>query len=73
VKEAAEREDEALLADDRRALFTARIDARFQPSEQSRAELALDPSRFHFFDPRTGMRLAAGLNSRTSGTVPATS
>ena len=59
VKEAAEREDEALLADDRRALFTARIDARFRPSEQSRVELALDPSRFHFFDPHTGSRLAS--------------
>jgi multiple sugar transport system ATP-binding protein len=47
--------DEApLLADDQRALFTARVDAHRSVGPGEELELALDPSRLHFFDPLTG-------------------
>ena len=48
--------DQGLL--DNRALFTARVDARTKARVGGRLELAVDPARFHFFDPATGDRLA---------------
>jgi multiple sugar transport system ATP-binding protein len=48
--------DDALLAADR-ALFTARVDARTGARVGQTVELAVDPGRFHFFDPATGDRL----------------
>ena len=39
------------------ALFTARVDARTRPRVGGAIELAVDPARFHFFDPDTGERL----------------
>jgi ABC-type sugar transport systems, ATPase components len=48
--------EEGLLAEDR-ALFTARVDARTTARVGSTLELAVDPARFHFFDPETGARL----------------
>jgi multiple sugar transport system ATP-binding protein len=39
------------------ALFTARVDPRTRARVGSTLELAVDPSRFHFFDPETGARL----------------
>ena len=50
--------DESLLAESR-ALFTARVDARTRARVGDELELAVDPSRVHFFDPETGNRLAA--------------
>ena len=38
---------------DERALFTARVDARTAARVGARLELAVDPARFHFFDPDT--------------------
>jgi multiple sugar transport system ATP-binding protein len=58
VKDAAEGETGALLADER-ALFTARIDARTAARPGRRLTLAVDPSRFHFFDPQTGRRITS--------------
>jgi multiple sugar transport system ATP-binding protein len=43
-----------LLADDMRAQFTARIDARSTFSSGTAVELAVDTGRVHFFDPETG-------------------
>jgi hypothetical protein len=40
------------------ALFTARVDARCTARVGERLQLAVDPARFHFFDPETGDRLA---------------
>jgi multiple sugar transport system ATP-binding protein len=54
---AAEDQDEpteALLADDKRALFTARVDGQEFVAQGSELELAVDPRRMHFFDPSTG-------------------
>jgi multiple sugar transport system ATP-binding protein len=53
--EAAE-EDAVLLAENR-ALFTARVDPRTRGRVGAELELAVDPSRFHFFDPETGASL----------------
>jgi multiple sugar transport system ATP-binding protein len=49
--------DGALLPSDQ-ALFTARVDARCTARVRDRLRLAVDPGRFHFFDPDTGDRLA---------------
>jgi multiple sugar transport system ATP-binding protein len=72
---ATSREGEAaavLLAEDRRALFTAQV------SEFSRARIgetmrvAVDPTRFHFFDPETGDSLRRnGPAPPASNTGPA--
>ena len=42
---------------DTRALFTARVDARTHAGVGDTIELAVDPRRFHFFDPASGARL----------------
>jgi len=59
TRQAVEGESEALLADDTRAIFTARVDARAAVSRGSTLELAVDTSRFHFFDPADGERIVA--------------
>jgi multiple sugar transport system ATP-binding protein len=49
-------ESTTLLADER-ALFTARVDPRTAVRPGDRVTLAVDPERFHFFDPATGAAL----------------
>jgi len=56
--EVLEAESEDLLQADR-ALFTARVDARTSARVGAPLELAIDPGRFHFFDPETGDALTA--------------
>ena len=46
--------DETLLADDTRAVFTARLDGERLVPQGAEVELALDPRRMYFFDPATG-------------------
>ena len=57
VRAATETSDDEgkLFADDQRAIFTACVDPRRAISPGTDVELALDPSRFHFFDPSTGL------------------
>jgi multiple sugar transport system ATP-binding protein len=55
VREAAG-DDEVLLPSDR-ASFTARVDPQTSARVGSRLRLSVDPSRFHYFDPSTGLRL----------------
>jgi multiple sugar transport system ATP-binding protein len=58
--EAVEAEgDEATLLVEEKALFNARVDPRTRAEVGSRLELAVDPSRFHYFDPKTGKTLLA--------------
>ena len=45
---------ESLLADDTRAVFTARLDGERFVAHGAEVELALDPQRLYFFDPATG-------------------
>jgi multiple sugar transport system ATP-binding protein len=53
-----DRERATLLATDRRALFTAEVSESTVVRSGERLRLALDPRRFHFFDPDSGERLA---------------
>jgi multiple sugar transport system ATP-binding protein len=55
VREAAG-DEEVLLPSDR-ASFTARVDPLTSARVGSRLQLTLDSSRFHYFDPSTGLRL----------------
>ena len=55
VREAAG-DDETLLPADR-VTFTARVDPHTSARPGRPLRLAVDPSRFHFFDPATGARL----------------
>jgi len=55
VREAAGDDDTLLPAD--RVTFTARVDPQTSARPGRPLRLAVDPSRFHFFDPATGARL----------------
>jgi multiple sugar transport system ATP-binding protein len=52
-----EDEEEALLGEDR-ARFTARVNPQTRARPGAELRLAVDSSRFHYFDPDTGERLA---------------
>jgi multiple sugar transport system ATP-binding protein len=56
--------DGALLASEG-ALFCARVDTRTSARVGDRLELAVDASRFQFFDGETGARLAAAVSEPT--------
>jgi multiple sugar transport system ATP-binding protein len=57
-----------LIADTQeRCRFCARVDSRTKARPGSRVRLSLDPSRFHFFDPETGLAVGA----RAAATVGA--
>jgi multiple sugar transport system ATP-binding protein len=45
------------LLDAKRALFTARVDARTRAAVGATTTLAVDATRFHYFDPASGVRL----------------
>jgi multiple sugar transport system ATP-binding protein len=47
-----------LIADDRRSLFTAEVSEASKVRAGQRIQLALDPSRFHYFDVESGAALA---------------
>jgi len=55
VREAAG-DDEVLLPSDQ-AMFTARVEAQTSAQAGRKLRLAVDPARFHFFDPATGARI----------------
>ena len=50
-------EDETALAVEPKALLNARVDPRTRARVGGSIRLAVDPSRFHFFDPETGASL----------------
>ncbi len=52
-------DDEALVAVEAGSLFTARVDPGTAARPSAPLRLAVDPSRFHYFDPETGLRLVA--------------
>jgi multiple sugar transport system ATP-binding protein len=54
-----EGEQAMLIADDRRSLFTAAVNESSRARAGERLRLAVDSSRFHFFDRETGANLAA--------------
>ena len=53
----AEGEDDASLVAEENALLNARVDPRTAGSVGSALRLAVDPARFHFFEPETGASL----------------
>jgi len=55
------------LLPESQALFTARLDARTGARVGAPLELAVDPARFHFFDPETGERLDGAAAPVTAG------
>lgn len=46
-----------LMTDGRKAVFCARVDARTRARRGERVRLSVDPARFHFFDPETGLAI----------------
>jgi multiple sugar transport system ATP-binding protein len=58
-----------LLADDARAQFTARIDARTNARAGETLRLAVNPAAFHFFDVETGMSLTAATEEHALQTA----
>jgi multiple sugar transport system ATP-binding protein len=54
-----EGDEEGLLAEERRALFTARLPSGRRELAGQKIRLALDPERCYFFDPDTGESLLA--------------
>jgi multiple sugar transport system ATP-binding protein len=68
-------EESSLLARDVSALFSARVDPRTTARVGETLRLAVDPSRFHFFEPETGAQLLRnGSSPRADAdgrTVPA--
>ena len=46
------------------ALFTARVDARTAARMGGTLELAVDPARFHYYDPVTGDRLSTAAGAQ---------
>jgi multiple sugar transport system ATP-binding protein len=59
VRAVSDEEHEGLIADDRRALFNARVDARTTAKVGARIQLAVNVGQLHFFDPATGESLSA--------------
>jgi len=61
VMEAADEpvEEAVFLLEENRAVFCARVDARSQARPGARVRLSVDPRRFHFFDPETGLAFGA--------------
>jgi multiple sugar transport system ATP-binding protein len=61
MKAASDEGDEAvlpLLGEEDVTMFCARVDARTKASPGRMVTLTIDPSRFHYFDPQTGQRVA---------------
>jgi len=51
--------DIPFMTEDRRAIFCARVDARTACRPGDTIRLSFDPSRFHYFDPETGLALTS--------------
>ncbi len=54
-----ETEDDEAITSVTGSVFTARVDPGTAARPGAPLRLAVDPSRFHYFDPETGLRLAA--------------
>jgi multiple sugar transport system ATP-binding protein len=69
----AEGEDDASLVAEEHALLNARVDPRTAGRVGGSLRLAVDPARFHFFDPQTGASLLEHARSRVPKPIPVTS
>jgi multiple sugar transport system ATP-binding protein len=69
VRAASEEQDEAtLVGGDHRAVFTAVVAGASQARVGGKLRLALDSSRFHYFDPESGESIRAESSPRPAGT-----
>jgi multiple sugar transport system ATP-binding protein len=66
---AAAGDEDTLLHDDR-ALFTARVDPETSARAGRTMRLAVDPARFHFFDPESGLRLQPAAAQHAAAATP---
>jgi multiple sugar transport system ATP-binding protein len=66
----AEGEDDAQLVVEDHALLNARVDPRTAARVGSSLRLAVDPRRFHFFEPETGASLLEQVSRPTPAPVP---
>jgi multiple sugar transport system ATP-binding protein len=67
VRAASDEDETALLiADDNRALFTAELGDTTAARQGKTLRLAVDPARFHYFDPDTGANLRLGRVAATA-------
>jgi len=57
ANETEEDHSDFALVDERRAVFCARVDPRTSCGPGSPVRLSVDPRRFHFFDPVTGLAI----------------
>jgi multiple sugar transport system ATP-binding protein len=55
-----------LVGAENQAVFCARVDARTRARSGARVGLSVDPSRFHYFDEETGMRVGARQRAAAS-------
>jgi multiple sugar transport system ATP-binding protein len=69
--ELLEAREEATLLAEPTALFSARVDPRTRAEVGGSLELAVDPSRFHFFDPESGTSLLHGTRAPMALTTAA--
>jgi len=72
VLEAEGEPDEGLVAEPA-TLLNARVDPRTAASIGGALRLAVDPARFHFFDPNTGASLVRTRPSEVDAALPAAS
>ncbi len=56
-----------LLGGGERAIFCARVDPRTRARPGGTVRLSVDPVRFHFFDPETGLAIEAGTAVTAAG------
>jgi multiple sugar transport system ATP-binding protein len=55
-----------LLGEEDVSMFCARVDARTKAAPGRTVTLTIDPSRFHYFDPETGQRVAEAAANATT-------
>jgi multiple sugar transport system ATP-binding protein len=65
---AATGDEDATIGAVEGSLFTARVDPGTAARPAAPLRLAVDPSRFHYFDPETSLRLDAGRELAAVGT-----
>ncbi len=65
-----ERDEIPLLAEEPRAVFCASVDPRTACRPGSTIRLTVDPRRFHFFDPETGLALGADRGAVAVDSTP---
>jgi multiple sugar transport system ATP-binding protein len=66
----AEGEDDDQLVAEEQALLNARVDPRTEARIGSSLQLAVDPARFHFFEPETGASLLEHVPRPSPASVP---